>query len=556
MNSSGQLVFTGQLQEGFGGVSLGDDQGVWSADGATGTLLAREGSGNVPGVAGGNFHALLGTAVDDTGSVVLRAELTQEGSIDSTNCQGLWRFVDGVGSLVARTNSGNVPGVTGGSFESLSTTLPLGGDGLLVHYAKLRYDPPITTSNDAGLWRQELTGGGSLLVREMTVPAPGVGGGTFLDFLPPRVNDNRQIVFLAALKRIGDIDLLNDAGIWRYSDSGGELIAREGVGNVPGVSSTTFSAFSEPTINAAGQVSFSATMNHSGGVDSSNDAGIWLSTGTTGSLLARTGSQGVPGVPGADFLEFDIPESTTPLLNDLGEVLVKARLATGSAGVTSGNDLGLWKLRGTGGQLVTRTGSGGVPGVPGASFLDFGDYATNQQGFTVTEATLAQGGDIDAGNDSGLWLLGHSGGRLIAREGDSLAGHTIESVSFVGYSGGNDGRSTGLNAVGQVAFQASFANNEGSGLFLYSYLAADFDDDGDVDGADLSLWELAMGESAGADADLDGDSDGKDFLIWQRQRGLTALSSAAASQSVPEPATAILLIWAIAALAHRRRAPG
>ncbi len=46
---------------------------------------------------------------------------------------------------------------------------------------------------------------------------------------------------------------------------------------------------------------------------------------------------------------------------------------------------------------------------------------------------------------------------------------------------------------------------------------ADFNDDGDVDGGDLSQWEDNFGADANADADSDGDTDGADFLAWQRQ---------------------------------------
>jgi hypothetical protein len=50
-------------------------------------------------------------------------------------------------------------------------------------------------------------------------------------------------------------------------------------------------------------------------------------------------------------------------------------------------------------------------------------------------------------------------------------------------------------------------------------LAADFNNSGGVDGADLTAWRGAFGTTANADADGDGDSDGNDFLSWQRQVG-------------------------------------
>jgi hypothetical protein len=49
--------------------------------------------------------------------------------------------------------------------------------------------------------------------------------------------------------------------------------------------------------------------------------------------------------------------------------------------------------------------------------------------------------------------------------------------------------------------------------------AADFNDSGAVDGADLDVWKGAFGVSNAADADGDMDSDGADFLAWQQSLG-------------------------------------
>jgi hypothetical protein len=75
-------------------------------------------------------------------------------------------------------------------------------------------------------------------------------------------------------------------------------------------------------------------------------------------------------------------------------------------------------------------------------------------------------------------------------------------------------------------------------------LTADFDDDGDVDAADLTRWRNNVGPNAMADADGDGDSDGNDFLMWQQQVG--GPSAVAAAAAVPEPACVVLGLWALA----------
>jgi GH35 family endo-1,4-beta-xylanase len=80
-------------------------------------------------------------------------------------------------------------------------------------------------------------------------------------------------------------------------------------------------------------------------------------------------------------------------------------------------------------------------------------------------------------------------------------------------------------------------------------LAADFDNDNDVDRDDLLAWVAAFGGGPSGDADGDGDADGSDFLMWQQQvGGTTGQPSAAAVLGVPEPRASWLLTFAIVVL--------
>jgi hypothetical protein len=88
-----------------------------------------------------------------------------------------------------------------------------------------------------------------------------------------------------------------------------------------------------------------------------------------------------------------------------------------------------------------------------------------------------------------------------------------------------------LYGADQVTLQVAEGNS----------LAADFDEDGDVDGDDLT--RCRSGFRAGTthmqgNADGDPDVDGADFLVWQRQLG--SVSSVAAA--VPEPSAGMLLL--------------
>jgi hypothetical protein len=82
--------------------------------------------------------------------------------------------------------------------------------------------------------------------------------------------------------------------------------------------------------------------------------------------------------------------------------------------------------------------------------------------------------------------------------------------------------------------------------------AADFNDDGQVNQADLLVWTASYGVNAAGDADGDGNTDGADYLIWQRTwTGSGALVSN--SQAVPEPHAVTLICVAIVMCQFVRR---
>ena len=95
--------------------------------------------------------------------------------------------------------------------------------------------------------------------------------------------------------------------------------------------------------------------------------------------------------------------------------------------------------------------------------------------------------------------------------------------------------------------------------------SADFDNDGDVDGADFLAWQRGLGTITGAtpamgNADGDGDVDANDLAIWKQQYdsgGGSGPPAGAVIAAVPEPtafsAAAIALgSLALAALSRRK----
>ena len=89
-----------------------------------------------------------------------------------------------------------------------------------------------------------------------------------------------------------------------------------------------------------------------------------------------------------------------------------------------------------------------------------------------------------------------------------------------------------------------------------TFAAADFNENGFVDGEDLATWQTNFGLAAGAtksigDANLDGAVDGGDYLLWQQQ--FNAASAALATSGVPEPAAAAMLLLGMTLVIRRQR---
>ena len=89
------------------------------------------------------------------------------------------------------------------------------------------------------------------------------------------------------------------------------------------------------------------------------------------------------------------------------------------------------------------------------------------------------------------------------------------------------------------------------------FLAADFDHDDDVDGADFMIWQAGHGlamqvDNMSGDANGDGVVNGEDLSIWGTQFGST-FAALAFARTVPEPSTAWLLLFAATQLGSLRR---
>ena len=103
-----------------------------------------------------------------------------------------------------------------------------------------------------------------------------------------------------------------------------------------------------------------------------------------------------------------------------------------------------------------------------------------------------------------------------------------------------------INPVDPNELGLSWTKDDGSAISTFT---ADFDRDGDVDGADLGNWKAGYGTQPNArvedgDEDRDGDVDGNDFLNWQRQVGRTVFTTAASATAVAAVAAPLAVAFA------------
>jgi hypothetical protein len=189
----------------------------------------------------------------------------------------------------------------------------------------------------------------------------------------------------------------------------------------------------------------------------------------------------------------------------------------------------------------------------------------------TTDADLQVGLGIDDGASGGSTGMEISNSLPVIADGrwHLYEWNLDDANQWSNFSGGN-GTIDGPNAYIDSIFIHAGASTAGDTLTMFldtvaynpfGSLAelvpnypADFNDDGRVDGDDLTTWSENFGAAAtgDADADNDGDVDGADFLTWQQQLG-SGTSAAVSTAQVPEPrAVALLAVLATAAAALRR----
>ncbi len=128
-------------------------------------------------------------------------------------------------------------------------------------------------------------------------------------------------------------------------------------------------------------------------------------------------------------------------------------------------------------------------------------------------------------------------------------GQTFDLLDFTTLSGTFDQINLPTLAPGRI-WDTSQLYSQGKLSVVAGFLAADFDEDGDVDPIDYSIWASAYGPNLLGDANGDNTTDAADYTIWRDQLGS---SPPAPATAVPEPEAAWAGLLAYLAAFGRRR---
>jgi hypothetical protein len=518
LNDAGQTAFRSTLNG--AGVDATNDLAIWSEGGGSLGLVARTGD-QAPGMTSGVLYGSVSMArLNDAGQTAFIATLTGSG-VDPSNDQSVWSDRSGSLALVSREGDqapGTPAGVRFGSIDS-PWPLVLNNAGQTAFKRSLS-GTGVDSTNNVGIWSEG--SGGLALVARSGDQAPGTPGGVnFTGFSTANMNlnDAGQTAFQASLTGV------NNRGIFAGDSGSLRTVALRGE-HAPGTPPTNqyFVGFSTSTdLNNAGQVSFAGNI--------FNLTGVWSEGSGSLALVALQGDP-APGTPaGMNFGAFNFHD---PVLNDAGQI---AFIESGAQGN------GLWLGSSGNLELVARTGDQ-APGMPpGVHFGSFrNSLVLNSAGQIALLANVTNGVGLWATDRDGvLQYIMCTGDELEVAPGDF---RTIQDFGFFGETGNGDGRASGFNNLGQIAFSASFTDGR-SGVFVSNAVAqlpGDFNHDSTVDAADYVMWRKTGGSP-------------DDYNIWRNNFGEPSGggSSAGGSATVPEPATLAMLSVAAAGVCSRRR---
>lgn len=249
-----------------------------------------------------------------------------------------------------------------------------------------------------------------------------------------------------------------------------------------------------------------------------------------------------------------------------GDAFEKTNNVQGNDAYTQATDLGTLSM---GGSLMIGADAFGTSQAVGAGETDFVSITNTSDAdffafsvpaastFSVTLTPLggsftqgAEGDpqssfDANARNDLSLAVYDRNGTSLLASANATTAGQA-EQLSGIALSAAGRYflRITGASDSVQL-YQLSLSASAAVQL-----LAGDYNRDGTVDATDYVVWRNAVGQAGSglfADGNGNGVIDAADYSVWRSNFGESSASAAnvglTSSLSVPEPATALAMLW-------------
>ena len=239
-------------------------QAIFRTDGTETVTIARD---DVAPPTGGTFTALFNPVMNDRGQVAFKSEMTG-GSADN----GIFRGEGGDLTPVFVTNQ-IVPG--GAIIQDVGTPA-INSHAQVAALCLLK-----NSASRIGLFVGDGTDVDPIAVEGQPAPR----GGNYGTFFPgiARINDRGEVAFQAQFPGL-------KFGIFRHSAGGTTTLAFTGM-NAPGTTGTFASFGADIRLLNDGRVAFMARLNNGvGGVDSSNNMGIWVGTSEEDlQLVVRTG---------------------------------------------------------------------------------------------------------------------------------------------------------------------------------------------------------------------------------------------------------------------------
>ncbi len=493
--------------------------GVWSGkDLAPPTKVIRSGEqapGFAPDVVFQQFTTN-GLPVSRQGRMAFRAQLGGPG-IGSQNDTVLWAGASNDDLQAVALEGAAAPGTALGTNYVELNSFAMGGDGRLAFVARLS-GPGVDFRNDTAVWVGSSAENLQLIARTGD-EAPGVSnGGRFDSFAasPPLINGNGQVVFCGSA--YGELPASGEYGLW-MGRSRADLVQVAGSGDpAPGTSGLTFGEFGsffssncQASMNDAGQVTFRASLN--GELGTREGGGVWARSASGQLTLVARSGQSAPGLPAGSTFEINGMDSAPPVINASGQIAFRADVVN-SEGGTSGIWLGtspadLALVAHSGQQIESDPVLRIIPYSPGTPPM------LNNRGQVVFRAELL----AEDGSFTGDGILGfdrRNGLRLVARSQAPLEVapcdlRVASGLGLLGGSGGQDGRPTGLNDRGEIAFYAFL--EDGEGIFV-AQTGSDCGGDCDgndavtvdelVQGVNIALGLAPLGDCAALDSSADG----------------------------------------------------